>query len=267
MNEIEIPGFSEIHPSFGQKIGQRIARFEQYCNARFRNKFAPVIKKLSPFIPPNAVIFDVGANHGRFAKALAKIHNGSCRVFAFEPLEYNYTLAKSVLSGHKNVKLFPVALSNKAGEERLYVPIGKSSKRINHVTPHMGKSGCENYFESNDRKQVYWTTIQTKTLDAIVSGENLTQLDFIKIDVEGAENLVFAGGVKAIQKFRPIIYCEVSGHHTKKFGMSQLDSIQILLDLGYCPHVIAENSVQKTQIGHDSHGDFLFLPHHENLSP
>jgi FkbM family methyltransferase len=259
MNGTEIPSFSEIHPSFGQRIGQRIARFEQYFNARFRNKFAPVVKKLSPFIPSNAVVFDVGANHGRYAKALAKIHNGSCRVFAFEPLEYNYTLARSVLSSFKNVKLFPVALSNKAGEERLYVPIGKSSKRINHVTPHMGKSGCESYFESNERKQVYWTTIQTNTLDAIVIGENLTRLDFIKVDVEGAESLVFAGGIKSIQKFHPVIYCEVSGQHTRKFGMSQLDSIKILLDLGYCPHVIAENTIKKTQIGHDSSDDFLFL--------
>ena len=260
MNETEIPSLSEIHLSFGQRIGQRIARFEQYFNARFRDKFDPVVRKLSPFIPPNAVIFDVGANHGRFAKALAKIHNESCSVFAFEPLEYNYTLAKSVLSGRKNVRLFPIALSDKAGEERLYVPVRKSSKRINHVTPHMGKSGCENYFDSNDQKQVYWTTIQTNTIDAIVSGENLTQLDFIKIDVEGAENLVLAGGVKSIQKFHPAIYCEVCGHHTKKFGVSQLDSIKILLDLEYCPHLITEKGIQKTQIGSDSRGNFLFLP-------
>jgi FkbM family methyltransferase len=259
MNETEIPSLSEIHPSFGQRIGQRIARFEQYFNARFRNKFDQEVRKLLPFIPPNAVIFDVGANHGRFAKALAKIHGGSCSVFAFEPLEYNYTLAKSVLSGFKNVKLFPVALSDKAGEERLYVPVRKSSKRINHVTPHMGKSGCESHFDSNEKKQVYWTAIQTNTLDAIVSGENLAQLDFIKIDVEGAENLVFAGGIKSIQKFRPAIYCEVCGHHTKKFGMSPLDSIKILLDLGYRPHVIKENGIQKTQIRDDSRGNFLFL--------
>jgi len=259
MNETEIPSLSEIHPSFGQRIGQRFARFEQYFNARFRDKFDPVVRKLSLFIPPNAVIFDVGANHGRFAKALAKIHNGSCRVFAFEPLEYNYTLAKSVLSGFKNVKLFPVALSNKTGEERLYVPIGKSSKRINHVTPHMGKSGCESHFESNERKQVYWTTIQTNTLDAIMIAESLTQLNFVKVDVEGAESLVFSGGIKSIQKFHPAIYCEVSGQHTKKFGVSPSDSIKILLDLGYCPHLIAENGIQKTRIGDDSRGDFLFL--------
>jgi len=259
MNETEIPSFSEIHPSFGQRIGQRIARFEQYFNARFRNKFDQEVRKLLPFIPLNAVSFDVGANHGRFAKALAKIHSGSCRVFAFEPLEYNYTLAKSVLSGHKNVRLFPVALSDKVGEERLYVPVKKSSKRINHVTPHMGKSGCESYFESDEKKQVYWTTIQTNTLDNMVIDEKLTQLDFIKIDVEGAEKFVFAGGVKSIQKFQPAIYCEVSGHHTKKFGVSPLDSIKILLDLGYCPYVIAENGIQKTQIRDDSRGDFLFL--------
>lgn len=259
MNETEIPSFSEIHRSFGQTIGQRLARFEQYFNARFRNKFDPEVRKLSPFIPPNAVVFDVGANHGRYAKALAKIHNGSCRVFAFEPLEYNYTLARSVLSGFKNVKLFPVALSDKVGEERLYIPIKKSSKRISHVVSHMGKPGCESYFESSETNQLYWTNIQTNTLDSIAISENLTQLDFIKVDVEGAESLVFAGGVKSIQKFHPVIYCEVSGHHTGKFGVSQLDSIKILLDLGYCPHLITGKGIQKTQIGTDSRGNFLFL--------
>src|ERR1035441_5418587 len=96
-----------------RSFSQRIARLEQYCNARFRNKYAPFVHTLKRFIPPQSVIFDVGANHGRFAKPFAQIHDGSCEIYAFEPLEYNFTLARSVLRSFHNVKIFPLALSDR----------------------------------------------------------------------------------------------------------------------------------------------------------
>ena len=48
------------------------------------------------------------------------------------------------------------------------------------------------------------------TLDELVSSENLIRVDYIKIDVEGAEIQVLRGGTKTIEKFRPIIQMEVT---------------------------------------------------------
>ena len=46
------------------------------------------------------------------------------------------------------------------------------------------------------------------TLDEFVKGKK-TKVDFIKCDVEGAELLVFTGGIKSIEKYKPIIFAEM----------------------------------------------------------
>ena len=62
-----------------RSVGQRVARLDHYYQARFRNRFGPTVKQLARYIPPDAVVFDVGANHGKFAKNFAALHGGSCR--------------------------------------------------------------------------------------------------------------------------------------------------------------------------------------------
>ncbi len=239
-------------------IGQRIARFEQYCNAKFRNKYAPLVNSLKHLIPHEAVIFDVGANHGRFAKPLAQIHGGSCMVYAFEPLEYNYTLARSVLRSFPNIKVFPLALSDKHGSAILFVPVKKKSKRINHVTAHLGKQGYEQYFAFSAEKDVFSTEIQTETLDNFMASEKLSRLDFIKIDVEGAENNVFRGGLNTLKKHKPVIFCEVSEMHTKKQGLSGIEAISPLLDLGYYVHTLDMKRIDVNREVTFS-GDYIFI--------
>ena len=44
---------------------------------------------------------------------------------------------------------------------------------------------------------------ETTTLDNVVSDLNLSRLDFIKMDIEGAEIKALAGAQKTIEKFRP----------------------------------------------------------------
>ena len=44
---------------------------------------------------------------------------------------------------------------------------------------------------------------QTITIDDFVNNQHLNRLDFIKLDVEGAEMNVLRGGVDSILKFRP----------------------------------------------------------------
>ena len=117
-------------------VGQRVARLDHYYQARFRNRFGPTVKQLARYIPPDAVVFDVGANHGKFAKNFAALHGGSCRVYCFEPLEYNYTLLERIVGRYDNVKVLRVALSNTAGESRLYVPVKDDSGHISPGSAH-----------------------------------------------------------------------------------------------------------------------------------
>jgi FkbM family methyltransferase len=214
-------------------LGQRIVHFGQYFQARFSSHFAGTVRFLAGYIPPGAVLFDVGANHGKFSIPLARLHGGSCKVYSFEPLEYNHTLLKMVLRSFHNVKIFPVALAAESGQTSLFVPIKKTSKRIGSSYGHLGQAGCERFFAAASDRYLHQFTIQTDTLDNVAAREQLSRLDFIKVDVEGAESLVFRGGLNSIAKHKPVIFCEIAPGLPERLGLMPYDSMQPLVEMGY----------------------------------
>ena len=51
------------------------------------------------------------------------------------------------------------------------------------------------------------------TLDQLLEMENIKNIDYIKIDAEGAEPRILSGGIKTIGRYRPIIQTE--GYYKK----------------------------------------------------
>ena len=115
------------------------------------------------------VFVDVGANIGDYAIRAAKY----CKVYAIEPLPRNYKILK-INEKLNNVKInsFNMAAGNKNGKIKLYYEPGA------YGTP------------SVKRKQNYFIEVEMKPLDEIINEESI---DLIKIDVEGAEDLVLEG--------------------------------------------------------------------------
>jgi len=216
-----------------RSTGQRLARLGQFVQAKYGNKFSDTVQFLAAYIPAGGVLFDVGAHHGRFAKQLARLHGGSGRVFCFEPLEYNYTLLESVTRPFRNVKIIRAALSDREGHANLFVPVKKASHRIGTVYAHLGDEAHSEFFAARSDRSVYRITIRTETLAAVVARERLERLDFMKVDVEGAESLVFKGGLASLQKHKPAIFCEICPGFPERLGLAAQDTVQQLLGLGY----------------------------------
>ena len=74
--------------------------------------------------------------------------------------------------------------------------------------------------------------VETETLDGYVQRHNLSRLDLVKIDVEGAERLVIEGGTATFERFRPILIVELS-EHSAAFGYSDADLFADLKTLNY----------------------------------
>jgi len=118
----------------------------------------------------NATVFvDIGANIGGYTIRAAKY----CKVYAIEPLPRNYKILK-INEKLNNVKInsFNMAAGNKNGKIKLYYEPGA------YGTP------------SVKRKQNYFIEVEMKPLDEIINEESI---DLLKIDVEGAEDLVLEG--------------------------------------------------------------------------
>ncbi len=139
---------------------------------------------INGFIPKSgANIIEAGAYDGGTAKVLAEM---GYNVYSFELDRKNYErLNKTVNS----FVLENLALGSFKHEE-FYNPKGSGDNKLTGV-------GSE--------------IIQVTTIDAYVRENNLPSVDFIKMDVEGAELDVLKGAVTTIARFKPIL--ALSAYH------------------------------------------------------
>jgi FkbM family methyltransferase len=143
---------------------------------------------------PDWVAFDIGMNFGFFACLLGQRCSA---VYGFEPVPWLAKRARAnvELNRFSNVAIAEIALSERPGEALLNLPSGEDS--------NWGTSSLVH--QSTGRETL---KVPLDTVDNCVDRQKLCRLDFIKIDVEGAEDLVLRGAAKTLRRFRPTIIFE-----------------------------------------------------------
>jgi len=165
------------------------------------------------------IIFDIGANVGWYTLTLAKRYP-IAQIYAFEPVPKTFKdlLNHKRLNGITNISIFNFGFSDEEGTvDFYYYPEDSGNASLVNV------SGFRN---------VEKITGQVWKMDRFVH-ENNTHPDFIKCDVEGAELLVFKGGLKTLERDKPIIFTELLRIWSAKFGYHPNDVIGLLKNLGY----------------------------------
>lgn len=150
---------------------------------------------LPQLVPKNSVALDIGANHGIYAYALSRL---SPTVHCFEPLAE----CCRYIRGHHaaNITVHNVALSDRAGELELHVPVigGRA------VFTRASLDRPDGPFESRH--------VEVRSLDSY----GLTGVGFIKIDVEGLEASVLRGAEHLLKTCHPNLLVEIDrAHHTR----------------------------------------------------
>jgi len=127
------------------------------------------------FVPitRDSIVVDVGAHIGSFSIMVAK---SARKVLAFEPEPTNYQmLKKNVELNHlENVSIFEMAVSGISGHQDIYIYQGGSSADYS-----LYKRGITNFKVGR---------IRTISVEDIFKQEGLPQIDFLKLDCEGAEH-------------------------------------------------------------------------------
>ena len=170
-------------------------------------------------LQPGMVAIDVGANVGRHMLTMSRLVGDQGHVYAFEPNSEN---CRALMLGIRenelaNVELIPVALSDRIGAIAF--------------TQAIGGNGGFLYFIDDPVLHPNCSVVPTIPLDRLIDP---TRLDFIKVDVEGAEHLVISGAMGLIQKHRPVIVTEFSVDMLS--GASRVapqDYLRRYLDIGY----------------------------------
>ncbi|RLI13802.1 hypothetical protein DRO33_00570 [Candidatus Bathyarchaeota archaeon] len=150
------------------------------------------------------IVIDAGAHVGLFTLKCLRIHK-ACLVVAVEPHPLNAKLLRSnmVLNGLEGkVAVVEAALGSEEGKGRLY--LARVAGRHSLVQRHGGRS----------------IPVEVITIDGLVRGLGLERVDFIKVDVEGAELDVLRAAGGTLSRFRPTLVIE-----------ARVDRLRELVDL------------------------------------
>ena len=165
--------------------------------------------------PPGGVAIDVGANIGDWSVPLAMAVGPQGKLLAVEPIPRMADALRKTfgINRLRQASVAQIALSSSAGTAQFSVERGNS-----------GGSRIGSHGLAHDS-----INVDIITLDALVEREQLAQVDFIKIDVEGHEPDVLGGARKTLMRWKPVL-CIESGQEGDAGRIAMAD---ILQECGY----------------------------------
>jgi FkbM family methyltransferase len=203
---------------------------------------------LKDLVGPGSVCVDVGAAAGLYTAALSRLAGPSGRVHSVEPLAFAHPVWTRVLGtgGARNVQRHVLALGAEPGRGVMSVPVG----RYGLVT---GRSfladRCRGLGSNAEFAGQVEVSVPVTTLDGLCEPDGLDRLDFVKIDVEGAELGVLQGAEQVIAKFRPALLVEIEARHTARYDYGPQDVADWLARRGYTMYAWQRGWQETGQVG------------------
>jgi FkbM family methyltransferase len=202
--------------------------YQQKLLVNFSKSFEYVtFDTLSRTIKDDFYILDIGANVGVHTIFMSKYLSTEGKIYSFEPSNETFSIL------NKNIELnncipkitcINSAISDRNG--KCFLGVGASdNKKTNN--------DAFKYLQYSNLLEKKMEEIELITLDEWVEKENITKIDLIKIDVEGAELLCLNGGHKSISKYRPIIIFECYDEYMQRFNYGSIDIFKYFIDHNY----------------------------------
>ncbi|MHB8837839.1 MAG: FkbM family methyltransferase [Gemmatimonadaceae bacterium] len=165
-------------------------------------------------LAPDAVVLDVGASVGAWTVPLARRLGPGARVYAFEPVPANRARLERAVADNAltTVTISPLALGDAARQVDMWLrsSVTGADSGTAAVVPAGGGH----------------LTVDMRPLDDWAAAAGLTRLDFMKLDVEGAELMVLAGAHRTVTRFRPLILAEFESYWMSTHGQSANDVLE-----------------------------------------
>lgn len=176
------------------------------------------IAVIDSLVTPGDTCIDIGANVGALTMALARRVGATGKVYAFEPGPLTYPRLA------RNVDLNP---SMREYVEPLQLGVADKPGTL-YWNEEPGNPGNATLLESSG------APVSVVTVDEYFATRSLERLRFVKIDVEGMEYEVLAGGRATWLRHRPIIYFETLREFESTRGAPLFERIEELLrGMGY----------------------------------
>ena len=178
----------------------------------------PILQLLFKDVAPS-IFLEIGACEGedsiRYLKLFPEIH-----LYAFEPHPGNIAKIRQnpLLVSNPRFSLFEMAVSDHEGECQFHLSSGQPEQNEQIGEWDYGNKSSSIFAPSKLMdKFVPWLkfrdsiTIQSTTIQALFNEHHWPRVDFLHMDVQGAELAVLRGGLNQLQRVRSI-WLEVSFH-------------------------------------------------------
>ncbi|MCY1136634.1 FkbM family methyltransferase [Actinoplanes sp. Pm04-4] len=167
----------------------------------------PELARLASYASRGGTAVDVGAWYGPWTRGLRRIAD---RVVAIEPTA---ELAHSVATAFPDVRVVEAVASDHAGTAELYLPPGGPGTGTSSLEQPTGRA----------------VTVRRIVLDEL----ELTDVRFLKIDVEGHEVPALRGAERTLRRDKPLLIVELE---------ERIQPVEPVLELlggwGYRPYVM-----------------------------
>lgn len=190
---------------------------------------------LAALVGPGSVCIDVGSAADLYTTVLSRLAGPAGRVHSIEPLPFAHLVWANLLGARRagNVRHHGLALGSAQGTLPISVPYGKYGLVTGRSYLVRGTGGPDSNDEFAGQVQVM---VPVERLDDFCAREEIGRVDFIKVDVEGAELHVLEGGREVIEKNQPTMLIEIEARHIARYGHSPKDVTGWLFKRGYTMH-------------------------------
>jgi FkbM family methyltransferase len=194
------------------------ARYELHLGelidlALYLQQFEPDVRAtIRRLTKPGMTVLDIGANIGAHTLLFSSLVGPTGRVVAFEPTDFAYAKLQKNLSLNPalRVEVVHLALADRTS----------SQQQVDFRAS----------WQTNGGRTNGPSTVDMVRLDEWAEAQGLLRVDVIKLDVDGYEYPVIAGGMATIARTRPTFIIEATGLH---FSDAARNPFEVLRSLGY----------------------------------
>jgi FkbM family methyltransferase len=203
------------------------------------------------FLRQGMTFMDIGAHHGLYTLLASMKVGPAGRVIAFEPSPRERKRLELHVRANRcaNVTIEPFALADIIGSAGLYVCQG-------HET------GCNSLRPPDVEEKVARVEVSMTTLDEYLRAHSIHNVDFIKMDAEGAELNILKGATALLAGGnRPLILVEIADIRTRPWGYRGADLYAYLRSHNYDWFAFTIGSALNPTVDQDEfHSNLVAVP-------
>jgi FkbM family methyltransferase len=163
-----------------------------------------------------SVVIDIGAHIGLFSVIASQVTGDKGKVYAFEPAPNTFALLKKTL-----------AINNSQVIEPYQKAVGKENGKITFFVSDGEADNSNSLVNYKDDRPLHGIDVEVTSVDEFVKEKKINKVDFIKIDVEGAEYDTLRGAVETLKNLRPACIVAIHPEPIKAKG----DRLEDIYDL------------------------------------